>query len=95
MINQGTQSAANVQLQIDFPAGLQPTAVDGDLRNQIRGQQILFEPITSLRSGEELNISVQAKGRTAGDHRIVVNMKADGRDTPVSKEETTRVYSDR
>jgi uncharacterized repeat protein (TIGR01451 family) len=95
MINQGTQAAANVQLQIDFPTGLQPTAVDGDLRNQIRGQQILFEPITSLRSGEELNITVQAKGRAAGDHRVVVNMKANGRDTPVSKEETTRVYSDR
>ncbi len=95
MVNQGSQDASNVQLQVDFPPGLEPTAVDGDLRNQIRGQQILFEPITNLRAGEELRITVQAKGRSAGDHRIVVNMKADGRDTPVSKEETTRVYSDR
>jgi len=95
LINQGTQAAANVQLQIDFPSGLQPKSVDGDLRNQIRGQQILFEPITSLRPGEELKVSVVATGRGAGDHRIVVNMKADGRETPVSKEETTRVYSDR
>ena len=95
LINQGTQAAANVQLQIDFPSGLQPKSVDGDLRNQIRGQQILFEPITSLRSGEELKVAVVATGRNPGDHRIVVNMKADGRETPVSKEETTRVYSDR
>ena len=95
MVNQGTQNAANVQLQVDFPTGLQPTEVEGDLRNQIRGQQILFEPISSLRPGEELNVTVVATGRSPGDHRIVVNMKADGRDTPVSKEETTRVYSDR
>ncbi len=95
LVNQGTQAASNIILQVDFPAGLEPTAVDGDLRNEIRGQQILFEAITSLRSGEELNVIVQAKGRTAGDHRVVVKMKADGRDAPVSKEETTRVYSDR
>ena len=95
LVNQGTQAASNVQLQIDFPNGLEPTAVNGDLRNQIRGQQIVFEPITSLRSGEELKVSVQATGRAQGDHRIVVNMQADGRDTPVSKQETTRVYSDR
>lgn len=95
MINQGTQAASNVQIQVDFPPGLQPTSVDGDLRNQIRGQQIIFEPITSLRVGEEMNVTVSAKGRTDGDHRVVVNMKADGRTTPVSKQETTRVYPDR
>lgn len=95
VVNQGTQAASNVQIQVDFPAGLQPTAVEGDLRNQIRGQQVVFEPITSLRMGEELNVTVSAKGRTDGDHRVVVNMQADGRSTPVSKQETTRVYPDR
>ncbi|QEG21516.1 DUF11 domain-containing protein [Mariniblastus fucicola] len=95
LVNQGTQAATNVQLQIDFPSGLEPTSVDGDLRNQIRNQQVLFEPITSLRPGEELNVIVQAKGRADGDHRVVVTMKAGTRATPVSKEETTRVYSDR
>ena len=95
MINQGTQAASNVQIQVDFPPGLEPTSVDGDLRNQIRGQQIVFEPITSLRIGEEMNVTISAKGRTDGDHRVVVNMQTDGRSTPVSKQETTRVYPDR
>ena len=95
LVNQGTQSASNVQLQVDFPPGLQPTAVDSDLRNEIRGQQIIFEQITSLRQGEEMNITVEATGRTDGDHRVVLNMQADGRSTPVSKQETTRVYRDR
>ena len=95
LVNQGTQAASNVQLYIDFPQGLQPTAVDGDLRNRIDGQQIVFEPITSLRQGEELNVTVQAVGKADGDHRVVVNMQAGGRTTPVSKQETTRVYRDR
>ena len=95
LISQGTQAASNVQLQIDFPQGLQPTSVDGDLRNEIRGQQIVFEQITSLRQGEELNVTVEALGKADGDHRVVVNMQAGGRTTPVSKQETTRVYRDR
>ena len=94
LVNQGTQSASNVQLQVDFPPGLQPTGVDSDLRNEIRGQQIVFENINSLRQGQELKIVVQATGRTDGDHRVILNMQADGRSTPVSKQETTRVYRD-
>ena len=95
VINQGTQAASNVQLQVDFPSGISPSSVDGNLRNEIRGQRVLFEPISSLRPGEELAVTVMAIGKTDGDHRVAVNMKADGRQTPVTKEETTRVYRDR
>ena len=95
LVNQGTEAATNVQIEVDFPPGLQPTAVDGDLRNKISGQKIIFDPITSLRVGEQMNVTISAKGRTDGDHRVVVNMQAGGRTTPVSKQETTRVYPDR
>lgn len=95
MINQGTQAAGNVQIQVDFPSGLEPTAVDGSLRNQIRGQQVIFEPISSLRPGDEIGVTIRAVGKVRGDHRISVNMKTDGRETPVTKEETTKVYADR
>ena len=94
VVNQGTKPATNVQLQIDFPNGLTPTAVEGNLQNQIQGQRIAFAPIASLNSGEQLQLVVRARGQAAGDHRVVVNMQADGRQTPVSKEETTRVYAD-
>ena len=95
VINQGTQTASNVELQVDFPTGLQPTDVDGNLRNQIQGQRVIFEPISTMRPGDELSVTVRAVGKTQGDHRVVVNMRTDGRDTPVSKQETTRVYADR
>ena len=95
VVNQGTKAATNVQLGVMFPRGLQPTGVNGSIRHQISGQQIAFEPINSMSPGDEISFVVQGKGTSAGDHRVVINMKTDGRQTQVSKEETTRVYSDR
>lgn len=95
VVNQGTKVATNVQLQASFPNGLKPTSVDGPLANQIRGQQILFSPIESLKPGAKLSFVISGQGTSAGDHRVVLKMTTDGRTTAVSKEESTRVYSDR
>ena len=95
VVNQGTKAATNVQLGVTFPRGLQPTDVNGSIRHRINGQQIAFEPINSMSPGDEISFVIKGKGQSAGDHRVVVNMKTDGRQTPVSKEETTRVYADR
>jgi len=95
VINQGTKTATNVRIQIDFPNGIQPISVDGNLPNEIRSQQILFAPITSMNPNDEIKLVVNGKGIGQGDHRVVVRLLTDGRTTPVSKEETTRVYDDR
>lgn len=95
VINQGTKTATNVRIQVDFPNGIQPVSVDGNLPNEIRGQQIIFNPITSLNPNDEIKLLVQGNGVASGDHRVVVRLQTDGRATPVSKEETTRVYDDR
>ena len=95
IVNQGTKTATNVQLQVEFPRGIQPTAVEGIVTNEIRGQQIAFSPITSMNPGDEIVITIHGKGLTAGDHRINVNLIADGREVRVAKQESTRVYSDR
>ena len=95
VVNQGTKVATNVKLQVDFPNGLKPTKVDGPLANQIRGQQVVFSPIESLKPGARLSFVVSGQGKAAGDHRVVLKMDTDGRSTTVSKEESTRVYSDR
>ena len=95
VVNQGTKVATNVELQMTFTNGLKPASVDGPLANQIRGQQIVFSPIESLKPGARLSFVVSAQGVTAGDHRVVLKMDTDGRTASVSKEESTRVYSDR
>jgi uncharacterized repeat protein (TIGR01451 family) len=93
--NQGTQLANNVQLQVEFPNGVLPTSVEGNLQNQIAGQRVQFAPLNNLKPGDQLTVIVRAKGQAAGDHRVVVTMQADGRHSAVTKEEITRVYSDR
>jgi uncharacterized repeat protein (TIGR01451 family) len=93
--NQGTQLANNIQLQVEFPNGILPTAVESNLQNQINGQRVQFAPINNLKPGEQLTVVIRAKGQMAGDHRVVVTLQADGRQTAVAKEEITRVYSDR
>ncbi len=94
VVNQGTKAATNIQLQVDFPPGLKPMSVDGSLRHNINGQRIVFEPINSLTPGDQISVVINSRGETAGDHRVAVSLRADGRQTTVSKEETTRVYSD-
>ncbi len=95
ILNQGTKVASNVQLKVEFPRGLEPTSVDGDLRSQIQGQQVRFEPISSLPPGQQVQVAVRARGSAPGDLRVVASIRSDGREVAVSKEETTRVYSDR
>ena len=95
IVNQGTKTATNVKLVVDFPNGMQPTGVEGNLRNEIRGQQVLFAPISTMSPGDEISVLVRSKGTAAGDHRVSVNLQTDGRQTQVTKEETTRVYADR
>ena len=95
IVNQGTKTATNVQLSVEIPGGIQPTAVEGNITSEIRGQQIAFSPITSMNPGDEIEITIRGKGVTPGDHRVVVNLMADGREVNVSKQESTRVYADR
>jgi uncharacterized membrane protein len=95
VVNQGTKTASNVQLQVDFPPGLFPDSVDGNLRHQIKGQRVIFEPISSMPPGQEVTMSINATGKSPGDHRVVANIRADGREVAFSKEDTTRVYADR
>ncbi len=94
VVNQGTKAATNIRLQVDFPAGITPTSVNGSLRHAIRGQQIVFEPINNMNPDDELSFMINGRGQSAGDHRVVVSMQTDGRTSPVSKQESTRVYSD-
>ena len=95
IVNQGTQPANHVQLLVDMPEGIQPTGVEGDITSEIREREILFAPITSLNPGDEITLKIHATGTHPGDHRIAVNLQSDGREINVTKQESTRVYSDR
>ncbi|MEZ6095595.1 MAG: hypothetical protein R3C03_15440 [Pirellulaceae bacterium] len=95
IVNQGTKPASNVRLSVDMESGVAPTQVDSTIQNEIRGQSVVFAPITNLNPGEEVRIVIEGTGVSAGEHRVSANLQTDGREVNITKEESTRVYSDR
>ncbi len=95
VVNQGLQAANNIRLNVDFPTGIQPMSVNGNIPNQIQGQRVVFSAIERLDAQQETVVTITAKGTVEGDHRVVVSMSSDARETQIAKEESTQVYSDR
>jgi uncharacterized membrane protein len=95
IVNQGTKPATNVRLALDLDNGIRPDSVDSRIPAEIRGQAVVFQPIASINPGEELRLIVVATAMAAGEHRAAANLQTDGREINITKEESTRVYSDR
>jgi uncharacterized repeat protein (TIGR01451 family) len=93
--NQGTKPASNVQVAASMLGDLQPVEAFGPVDHRIENLTVIFQPLARLAPTEEVVFRVQARGRRAGDHRIQVQVTSEDHQTPVTKEEVTRVYADR
>lgn len=93
--NEGSKAATNVQVAAALPAELKPVAADGATRGEVQGQTVIFEPLGKLAPQAEAIFKVQATGMRTGDYTIRVQVTSDDLQTPVTKEEPTRVYADR
>ena len=93
--NRGQIPAKDVQVQVEFAPAMRPVSVEGGVRNQIRGQSVVLEPIASMQPGQEISFVITANALQPGDHRTIVSVRSGDRDIAVSKEESTHVYSDR
>ena len=60
-----------------------------------QGQQVVFAPLARLAPGEEAVFKINATGQAVGDHVIRTQLRSEGLRVPVTKEESTRVYTDR
>lgn len=95
VVNKGSKTATNIQIVTIFPPDMKPVAGDGPSRAEVAGARIIFEPLARLNPREEAIFRIQAEGLRPGDQRIQVQLTSDDSPTPVTKEESTRVYSDR
>jgi uncharacterized repeat protein (TIGR01451 family) len=93
--NVGTKAATNVRIVAILPPEIQGTAGEGPTKAAGDASRIEFEPLTTLNPQEEVTFKVIAKGVAAGDHIIRVQLSSDEWPTPVTREESTRVYEDR
>ena len=94
VVNQGSKAATNVQLQVELPPELKPLDAQGPVRYAIEGQSLTFEPLARLAPKADTTFRLRVQGLQAGDLRAQFLLKTDEMETPVSKEESTRVYAD-
>ena len=93
--NTGTKAATNVKIAALLPAEMQALGGEGPTRASGDAQKVIFEPLARLNPQEEVVFKIQVQGLKPGDHLVRVQLSSDEWPTPVTREESTRVYEDR
>jgi uncharacterized repeat protein (TIGR01451 family) len=95
VLNKGTKAATNVRVNAQMPPGMAGIHGEGPTRATGDASQITFEPLARLNPQEEVIYKVQAQGKSPGDQIVRVQISSDEWPSPVTREESTRVYQDR
>lgn len=90
--NKGTKAAGNVKVRANLSEGITYARADGPVRHQTNGNVIAFDSLTQLEAKGEKIYKIAAKCLADGDHRISVQVISDDLSSPITKEESTRVY---
>jgi uncharacterized repeat protein (TIGR01451 family) len=93
--NRGSKADTNIQLIAELSPGVQPTSGGGPTQGTVQGQRVVFEPLPRLAPGEEAVFKIQARGAEVGDFVIRAQLQSAEVRVPITKEEGTRIYSDR
>jgi len=92
--NPGNAPASNVQVQVQFPAGLIPKNAQGNTKFSIDRQTVTFEPIATLAAQGQVIYRVSAQAKTVGnDQRVRFALISDEVRTPIQREIGVMVYS--
>jgi uncharacterized repeat protein (TIGR01451 family) len=94
VVNQGSKAATNVQLVVQLPDEMRPVAAEGPSRHTMERNRIVFEGLPRLAPKADTTYRVRVQGLQPGDLRLRVQLLTDEMSTWVTKEESTRVYSD-
>ncbi|MDW8343699.1 MAG: DUF11 domain-containing protein [Verrucomicrobiae bacterium] len=90
--NQGTADDTNIRIAARFGAEIDPTSASGATAGTVTGKNVTFAPVPRLSPKQSVTWTVTAKGVSAGDHRLKVDLTSDLLKTPVVEEESTHVY---
>ena len=94
VVNQGSKAATNVRISAVLPAEMRAVAAEGPTRHAVDGSKIVFEPLAQLAPKADTTYRLRVQGIKPGDQRVRVQLVTDEMRDPVTKEESTRVYSD-
>ncbi len=94
VLNQGSKAASNVRLAVIIPPELKATAAEGPTRHTVESDRITFDGLSRLAPKADTTYRIRAKALKAGDLRVRFQLLTDDMQTPVTKEESTRVFAD-
>jgi uncharacterized repeat protein (TIGR01451 family) len=94
VLNQGSKAAANVQVLVTLPPGIEAISASGETRHTVQGGGVVFEPLAQLAPKTDTVYRVQVKGVQPGDQRVTVQVNTDDISQPIRREESTRVFGD-
>jgi len=97
VLNQGSKETTQMCLAAELAPGLAGVAAEGpdSLGSRVQGNYLIFDPLPKLSPKVDVTYRIRVKGRAPGDQRIRVQLTAAELQSPVTKEESTRVFSDR
>lgn len=87
--NQGTAEDSNVHVVVEIAPELVPAASSS---GEISGQTVTFPVVPSLSPKQAVSYTITAKGVKAGDGHTKFILTSDMLHSPISAEESTRVY---
>lgn len=89
--NRGTKAAEEVNVVMQFAAGIEPLSAEGSPAEVVDGQ-VVFEPIARLAAGQQVTLKVRAKAEKSGGQRFRAEVQCAASDTQLVSEGTTRVF---
>lgn len=92
--NTGSKAASNVRMSVLLPPELQPLAAEGPTRHGLDANRVVFDGLGRLEPKAETVYRVRVKAVRPGDLRTRFQLLTDDMQSPVTKEESTRVYAD-
>jgi uncharacterized repeat protein (TIGR01451 family) len=94
IVNQGTKAARDVRVVAVVPPQMKALGGTGPTRHTIDGGRVIFEPLARLAPKADTSFTVRVQAIQPGDLRMRIMVLTDGIRQPVTKEESTRVYTD-
>ena len=92
--NIGTRPDQEVRLVIEIPEGAAVDQVFAPMKYQSTGRQIVFAPIPSLASKEQITVKIAVKHGREGTQILRAAIQSQLRPVPVIRDESTQVYRD-
>ena len=79
---------------VDLPPEVKPLAAEGPTRYRLDGSRVIFDGLAQLAPKADTTYRVRVKAVRPGDLRARFHLQTDDMQSPVTKEESTRVYAD-